>query len=74
MYSNDDLINIGEDVVGSIDIAISEVYDIEEYKELQEALEEVKELAKKIRDVYMQKGYEEELAERNAEYLDDVRC
>lgn len=68
MYSNDELADIGEDVIKRIDIAISETYDIEEYKEVLEALEETKALATEIQERYSGKAYEEELTERNNEY------
>lgn len=74
MYSNNELSGIGIDVIGSIDTAISEVYDIEEYAEVLEALEEVKALATEIQERYSGKAYEEELEERNAEYYAMVRC
>lgn len=69
MYNEEELFEIGEDVIKSIDIAISEVSDVEEYADLMELLEEAKALAIEKRDHYSGKLYEEELAERNAEYI-----
>lgn len=69
MYSDEELFEIGEDVIESIKLAISEVSDIEEYAEVLEVLEEAKALAEEKRDHYSGKLYEEELAERNAEYV-----
>ena len=73
-YDNNELIEIGNDVLGSIAIALAEVDGVEEFNEVIDALEEAKELATEIRDKYSGIAYEEEMKELNDSYIASVWC
>lgn len=64
-YENYELYDIGEDAIKSIELAMSELDGVEEYREglyyLQDALEKVREL---------QKPYSDSLDEEEQEHLD----
>lgn len=64
-YENYELYDIGEDAIKSIELAMSELDGVEEYREglyhLQDALEKVREL---------QKPYSDSLDEEAQEHLD----
>lgn len=58
-YTNEDLTNIKDDVVGSIEIAISELEGVEEYKNILEQLEQIKSDLEEEAEPY-EEAYEEE--------------
>lgn len=69
--SNEELVSIAEEAVDSINIALSELDSVEEYKEIYEMLEEVKNKLNTEVEPYeeaYERECEEELEYQNREY------
>lgn len=69
--SNEELVSIAENAIDSINIALSELDSVEEYKEIYEMLEEVKNKLNTEVEPYKEayeRECEEELEYQNREY------
>lgn len=73
-YDNNELVTIGDDVLSSIKIALSEVDGVDEYSEVLDILEEAKAAAEEIMNKHSGLAYQEEQKELNDEYLASVWC
>lgn len=74
-YSNEEMVSIAEDAIKSINIAISEIDDCEEYEEEKNWLEEIITNIKSKNEKY-EEEYAKELREEeeyaNSEYMRSV--
>ena len=67
-YEYEELISYAEDAIGSIKIAISEIEDIKEYKEVYERLIDDLGLLQEQSEIYKKAYYEE--SQREYDYMD----
>ena len=69
--SNEDLVYSARDCIASIEVAISEIEGISEYKDILELLEEAKDRLEEAKEVYEEEYAREQQAEleyQNREY------
>lgn len=70
-WTNGELVEIYENVYDNIQLAIDELNEVDEYKEILETLKEAKSELKETAEKYMQafnREYDRELKYQNSEY------
>jgi hypothetical protein len=67
IYSNEDLVGIKDDVLGTLELAISELEGVDEYKSILDQLEDLKTDLENEAEVY-----EEAYAEEERKQLEDL--
>lgn len=74
-FSNEDLVNIAEDGLKSLELALSEFEGVEEYKNIYVAIEEIISELEEQREPYAEalvEEHEEEMRALNREYEKSV--